>query len=519
MNKVCPPAPRRGLAARKLLALLALAALALALLYYLARPAGEDALGVAVEDSPRTEVRRGDLTITILQSGELQAKRSVDINNETGSNAKIVYIVEDGARVEPGDLLVELDSEQMQDQLLTERSNLANAEADLQRAREDLEIQDIKYKSDLESAELKVELRRLDLERYEQAEYPQQLRNAEMGIMLAEEELKRAEQKIESVTKLVEKGFTSRRELESAELELKRKEVALEEKREDQRILKDYTYYKELKQKQNDLRDQIANVERMKKTYESERQSALASLESKRTSLEVRRNRLKRIEDQLEETKIHADFSGLVFHDKGNRWNPVNFEVGTQVSPRQKILEFPDLSVWEIKLQVPESIIERLEPGQQAWATVDAVEGVVLEAEVLSVGIAPEDSRWFDPSGKRYPVILDIPTTPSASLKPGLSVMAEVLIDELRDVLYAPIQAVTARGGEQYVYRVQGGRAEPVLVETGGNNENYVEIVSGLEEGEELLLYAPVEAEIQRRESRRPMSRIERGDEEGTAAE
>ena len=58
-------------------------------------------------------VQRGDLVVSILQSGELQAKTSRDILNEAYRDAKITEIVDDGANVTNGQLLFELESSEL----------------------------------------------------------------------------------------------------------------------------------------------------------------------------------------------------------------------------------------------------------------------------------------------------------------------------------------------------------------------------------------------------------------------
>ncbi len=486
------------------------------LLFTMVFRGGGETSGIDLDTAARTRVLRGDMIITVLQSGDLKAKRSVDITNETESNTKIIEIVSDGQRVAKGDLLVVLDLAELDNKMLNAESSVSNSKSNLQNAEDQIEIKAVKFETDMETAELKVKFANLDLKKYEEAEYPQKLLKAQMAIMLAEEEQKRAQKKLASTEKLVEMGFTSVSDLETADLEVKRKMVDMKSKNEELMILENYDHKKDLQQKQNDVKQSLAEVERLKKTYESEHKSALANLASKKTKLQVDENLLKRIHKQVEKSKIYADFDGIVFYPKQDRWGRgETIDVGSSVRPRQKILEFPDLSDWQINAGIPESIVEKVKLGQRAVVTVDAVENLVLEATVSMVGLAPNNQRWFDPSGKSYPVKLDVIAPPKGALKPGLSVMAEIIIDELEDVLHVPVQAVTAQGNQQYVYKIRGSKVQRLEVTTGKHNENYIEITEGLKEGDELLLYAPVQAEIDSSLGSRPLAKVKNGKAQG----
>jgi HlyD family secretion protein len=79
-------------------------------------------------------------------------------------------------------------------------------------------------------------------------------------------------------------------------------------------------------------------------------------------------------------------------------------------------------------------------------------------------------------------------------LKPGVSVSAEVIITNLTKVLSVPIQTVARLKGENVCFIKKGSHVTPVAVTTGWFNDAFVEITSGLKEGD-LVLLAPVSDE------------------------
>jgi HlyD family secretion protein len=73
-------------------------------------------------------------------------------------------------------------------------------------------------------------------------------------------------------------------------------------------------------------------------------------------------------------------------------------------------------------------------------------------------------------------------------LRPGVSAEVVILVETLRDVVYVPIQAVSYSGKDQYVWVVSNGIHQRRKVTTGQYSEEFIEITSGLSQGEEVLL-------------------------------
>ncbi len=91
---------------------------------------------------------------------------------------------------------------------------------------------------------------------------------------------------------------------------------------------------------------------------------------------------------------------------------------------------------------------------------------------------------------------IEIEITPGGpELRPNVSAEAEILVKQLKDVLHVPISAVFTHDGRDLVY-VEGSRATAREVVLGQANDTRAEIRSGLEEGEEVLLYEPEGAEL-----------------------
>ncbi|OUX38832.1 MAG: hypothetical protein CBE26_00465 [Kiritimatiellaceae bacterium TMED266] len=448
-------------------------------------------------------VQQGDLVVSILQSGELRAKVSRDIVNEAYRDAKISTIVDDGAFVTNGQLLFELESAQLEERYLDQQSDVAEAEAGLKLAIENLEIAKLKNATDLESAKIKVELAKLDLQKYEEVEFRQQVDKAQSSIYLAEQELKKARSELEGTQELFDKGYSNRQELEADQLGVERKEIEVKNKKADLEILKNYTHTK----KQMELNNAVANAQsalsRMMKTQQADVESKAAGIESKKTRLEIERNQLVTKEIEFANTIVYADFDGQVFYPKER--NRPKIEKGATVQMRQKILSYPDLSAWNLKVGIPEAMIDKVSLGQQAVATLDAVPGLLLEGTVEKVSAVPDSQHWFNSGVKTYTIMVDVLTETKAQLKPGMSATVEIITDRLVDVKYVPIQAVVSRANQHFVYVVKRGKKELREVEIGKFNKHSIEITSGLQGDEQLLLYAEVELEADAQLTKSPL--------------
>jgi HlyD family secretion protein len=465
---------------------------------------GKDADRIDMKSAHLCRVQRGDLVVSILQSGELMAKSSRDILNEAYRNSKITEIVEDGTTVTNGQLLFELESSELNERYLDQQSDVAEAGASLKLAEETLEIARLKNATDLETAKLAVELTLLDLKKYEEVEYSQMVDKAESEIMLAEEELKKARSELEGTQELFDKGYSNKNDLDSDRLGVQRKEVEVRNKRVDLKILQEYTHTKKQKELENAVTKAVSALERMKKSISSGIESKEAAIASKRTRMEIEKNQLSTREEQYANTKIFADFNGQVFYPNDRRQSKI--EKGATVNVRQKILSFPDLTAWNLKAGIPEAMIEKVSVGQEAVASLEAVPGLILRGRVEKVSAVPDSQDWFSSGVKTYTITIDITSEFSAQLKPGMSATVEIVTDQLRDVLYVPIQAVVSKENKHYVYLVRRGRKSLREVVIGKYNTQYIEIGEGLEEDEELMLYAEVELEVDSQLNRSPLS-------------
>src|SRR5690606_510199 len=115
---------------------------------------------------------------------------------------------------------------------------------------------------------------------------------------------------------------------------------------------------------------------------------------------------------------------------------------------------------------VHESQIKKIKVGQKARIRIVGATDETLTGTVSKVSILPDQqNRWMNPDVKVYAVKVSIDGV-HPWLKPGGSAEVEILVAELHDVLYVPIQAVSDSMGERVCYVESGIRPERRVVET-----------------------------------------------------
>ena len=123
--------------------------------------------------------------------------------------------------------------------------------------------------------------------------------------------------------------------------------------------------------------------------------------------------------------------------------------------------------------------------------SIDAFPDASLTGVVTKVAVVADSANAFmNPDLKVYPTTIKINGI-HEWLRPGMSAEVEILVDHLEDIIYVPLQAVTYWNDKRVVYVENGGSPERRDVETGAFSDSFIEITTGLREGEKVLLLPP----------------------------
>ena len=194
----------------------------------------------------------------VIANGEIEAKNKVEIKNEVDGNTTILDVVPEGTIVKKGDVLIRLADDDIRDKIENETLSVEQARADKLAAEQDHAIQLNEADSDLKAAELKLELAKLDLEKWTLGDDPKKTRELNVAVQKATRNLQRAKEELEASEQLYKEDFISRSELEDDRLDVIEAESALKTAMLDVEVYKKYTRPKEQKKVQSDVDEAAA---------------------------------------------------------------------------------------------------------------------------------------------------------------------------------------------------------------------------------------------------------------------
>jgi len=460
--------------------------------------------GSPVDTLPTFEARRGPLTISVTESGTIQSRERVVVQSEVEGRTTIIWLIEEGTQVQKGDLLVQLDSSGLEESQAEQTLRVRNAEAAYIRAREQLEIVRNQAQSDISRAELEFRFAALNQTKYAEGEYPQELQKAEADITLAQEELQRANDKLAWSKRLADEGYLTRMELQADELAAQRATIDLELARGKLNLLQTFSHQQKLEELRSDVEQTQMALERTRLRTAADIVQAEADYRARKSEFDGQQDRLTRITQQIEKCRVLAPADGLVIYvttGQGRRGGEEPLREGQEVRERQELIYLPTAAAMMADIQIHESSLRSVSTGMPARVFVDAVPGQAFDAVVRRIALLPDAQHgWLNPDLKTYRTEVHL-LDGGGLLRPGMNCRAEIIVAELQDAVYVPLQAVI-RVDDEWVVHLAGRRQpQPRRVEIGLDNNRMVHIVSGLKGGERVLMNPPL------RESKRPERR------------
>lgn len=209
------------------------------------------------------------------------------------------------------------------------------------------------------------------------------------------------------------------------------------------------------------------------------------SLEQAEEGLESARNKLESTQDNLENYTITAPISGQVIQKATKVGDNISRSGNTDTA----MAVIYDLSSLTFEMSIDELDIQKVEVGQTVEVTADAFEGETFTGKVTNVSLQSSYSNGVT----NYPVTVTLDE--AGKLLPGMNVDGTIIIDKAENVLTIPVDSLM-RGSRVYVKddtALSADKGVPagfraVEVTTGLTNDQYVEILEGLSEGDEVYI-------------------------------
>ena len=442
-------------------------------------------------DGTTAVVKRQDLMITLTEKGTLKTRNATMIRAET--SAKIEWLVDEGVNVKKDDKLVELDKKETEDRLEQYQNQVTQLEAELKSAETEEVIQQGQNKTDVEKAELGLKIATVELEKLVQSDLPADERKLRLSIDEAETAVRREKDKVAAYEELRKEDFVTENDLQEARLRLRKAENDLETARIDLKSFVEYTRPLDLEKKQAAVTEAERGLAQARQRAEAQLAAKQAQVQQKRVSLDRMKKQLEKTKETLSKMTIVAPTDGTVLYgDPDQPWKNENIKAGSPLWPNTVLITLPDPSEMAVSLQIHEADISKLKKGMPAFVSSEVLKGQTFEGEIIKIDqVANAGRRWWGGDDvKRFTVQIGLKGQ-DKDLKGGTSAQVEIKIGEVKDVLSVPIQAVYAKEGSFFCYRQDGAKVERISVEPGASNDAFVEIKSGLSEGDRVLLHDP----------------------------
>jgi HlyD family secretion protein len=443
-----------------------------------------------------TTVRRGPLYFNLTEPGQLQSANNTTLrhNVEFGGGITILKIAEEGTWVTKGQVLVQLDTSRFVRSAQQQQIWTFMHDAGLKTAEARFVIQKMQNESLIIAGDHQLNMAKLDLRKYLEADYPQKRTKFLNAIQIAVENLEGAERSIEYDEKMMRKGYVTTDEMAADRLSVTKAQLALDIAREKLHVLDEYTHKRELAQREANAIRFEAELDRIKLRADRElKQRQLEVLYYRRWSNYFRTlyNNAKR---QIEACTIRAPHDGVVVYANGGASSNANESLiyeGAKVWEGQAIIHLPDVTSMQVNARIHESKILLVREGLRVTIHADACGSETFRGVVEKVAHGPLTPSWTKMNLREYATVIRVTDEPDrvALLKPGMTAEVTIHCDPLESVLQIPIQSCVERGGRQFAWVLDEHdqvRRRELKVRT--SSADAIEVLDGLAEGDEVVL-------------------------------
>ncbi len=226
--------------------------------------------------------------------------------------------------------------------------------------------------------------------------------------------------------------------------------------------------------------------------YKIKEKQAKAKMQEVTAVLEKSQNKVQVLQDLLKDFTIMAPEDGMVIYQR--EWNGKKRIVGSTIGAWDPtVATLPDLGLMQSRTYVNEVDIRKIKKGQKVNISLDAYPEKKLTGFVDAVANVGEQNPRSDAKVFEVNILINEKDT---SLRPAMTTGNHILADKLKDVLYIPLESLHAQGDSlSYVFKKKGLSITKTPIKIGATNEDFVVVLSGLMEGEEVLLGTPEKPE------------------------
>jgi len=402
--------------------------------------------GTEVKGNTIYETKAGD---TIKSIADKQKKNSLSIqllNKELDLDWGDLPV---GQEIEiPGDLLVELDPLRLRERINTQDIAVQRAENTLNRAKGDLATLTLSTALAMKVAENSLQNAEMDQEKTQNSTVKNYVQNLEGMIANFEKDVTLAEKNLKAYTKLKELGFVSEVEVLREESSKAKTLHNIEMAKVDLDAYRKYDRVSLLSLKQLAVDEASVNIEKTKVKNKADLSDANSTVYTSEKTLELEKEKLDDLREQMANTKIYAPQSGTVVY-----WSKHRYEgggpiiTGAKVYRGRNLIKLPKSKSLKVEISVPQAKRSQLRKDMRAWVQV---EDITLPGTLSLLGTNVDNNQrgHSDKSYFKGEISLDESNGLPSDVAEGMKVTVEIQVINLvgeNQRVRVPNQCVTTR--------------------------------------------------------------------------
>jgi RND family efflux transporter MFP subunit len=493
-------------------------------------------------------VRRGDITTTVSATGTIQPLITIEVRSKASGAITKLY-VDEGDTVKAGDLMAEIEKTYTQVDVDSAKADLRSANARLQQADMNIQLQTQQSDSQIKQAQENVTSAKAKLDQLEeQIKYdhitnaravkdaqndidiaklrlslaqnprPETVKKAQLAIDQAKSNMDLAKSEYDRRKTLYDKQFVSKSELDSAQSSYESSKTQYESALEQLKLAKDPSSEDDIKLAQKSIdkaesalaaTNQKVDQEKLRekdlqitKLQVKDTENSLALAIANKAQIELKQKdkeaaqaslvrtqaALKSANDKNADTIVRAPTSGTVLARNVVEGQVITSSMGNSAAAGTLLFTMADLDNVYVQTDVDETDMGKLKVDQPVTITVDAYPDKKFQGKVLK--IAPMGKAVQNVTTFKVTTVIE---NPSKILKPGMNASVEITAESVNNVLVVENEAIMdSKSGKTVTPVIDGKPGNPMPVEVGVRGWDTTEIIFGAEEGDVLMLASSV---------------------------
>lgn len=439
-------------------------------------------------------VERGRLLIKVSETGAVEPVTKVEVKSKVSGRIKNMF-VEEGDSVTQGQVIAVLEVPELESQAEQMRAQLRAADRRWEQARESYDVTVERNKRELDRGRAAVSEAQERQAELKAGARSQEIAQAQADVDQARARTQEAKQILDRKQELLAQGFVAQQEVDTARMQYDASRAAQDSSEQRLALVKAGPRAESIRagemlvqQAQSAL--ELARAERQRERVQ------LAMIEEAKAAREQIASGLQEIETKLADAVVTAPRAGQVIQANIRAGELITSGVATFTSG-MTICTIGDMSRMLVRVYVNEVDITKIRLGMPVEITLDSLKGKEFHGKVTRVAPAAYGSATATPQPPeqaqvvRFSVEIEfLDATPQ--VRPGMTAAVDMISAERANALYLPNDAVRKdKDGKTYVRRMSSNASHKVYVTTGLSNDVMTEILSGLKEGDRVLMFKP----------------------------